>query len=165
MRLLYVIPFIICIFLILLTFNSRNWENQPDKIPKPLGEMPIPIHQKSEENKQSQPFKNQEQNIIIETEPNSYHTTTYKINNRTQTPPPQYPSRSPDPTINSETKNLEKLNMDINSVNHVEMQTKYILIVSTWRSGSTFFGDLLTQYPGTYYSYEPLQYLSKRVNH
>jgi hypothetical protein len=166
MRLLYVIPFIICIFLILLTFNSRNWENQRvDKIPKPLGEMPIPIHQKSEENKQSQPFKNQEQNITIQTEPNSYHTTTYKIYNRTQTPPPPYPSRSPDLTTNSETKNLEKLDMDTNYVNHVEMQTKYILIVSTWRSGSTFFGDLLTQYPGTYYSYEPLQYLSKRVNH
>ena len=124
-----------------------------------------PIHQKSQENKQSIPFKNQEQNITIETEPNSYHTTTYKIYNRTKTPPPPYPSRSLDPTTNSETKNLEKLNMDINSVNHVEMQTKYILIVSTWRSGSTFFGDLLTQYPGTYYSYEPLQYLSKRVNH
>ena len=44
-----------------------------------------------------------------------------------------------------------------------ERQTKYILIVSTWRSGSTFFGELLTQYPGTYFSYEPLQYLSKRV--
>ena len=124
-----------------------------------------PIHQKSQENKQSKPFENQEQNITIETEPNSYHTTTYKIYNRTQTPPPPYTSYSPDPISNSETKNLEKLDMDINSVNHVEMQTKYILIVSTWRSGSTFFGDLLTQYPGTYYSYEPLQYLSKRVNH
>jgi hypothetical protein len=149
-----------------MTFNSRNWKNlSVVKIPKPLGEMPIPIHQKSEENKQSQPFKNQEQNIIIETEPNSYHTTSYKIYNRTQTPPPPYPSRSPDLTTNSETKNLEKLDMNSNSVNNVEMQTKYILIVSTWRSGSTFFGDLLTQYPGTYYSYEPLQYLSKRVNH
>ena len=84
MRLLYVISFIICIFLIFLIFNSRNWKNQPVvKIPKPSG----------------------------------------------------------------------------------EMQTKYILIVSTWRSGSTFFGELLTQYPGTYYSYEPLQYLSHRVNH
>jgi hypothetical protein len=165
MRLLYVIPFIICIFLILLSFNSRNRKNQPVvKIPTPLGEMPIPIHQKSEGNKQSQLSKNQEQNITIETEPKSYHTTTNKIYNRTQTPPPLYLS-SPDPTTNSEAKNLEKLDTDTNSVNHVEMQTKYILIVSTWRSGSTFFGDLLTQYPGTYYSYEPLQYLSKRVNH
>ena len=85
-----------------------------------------PIHQKSEENKQSKPFENQEQNITIETEPNSYHTTTYKIYNRTQTPPPPYTSCSPDPTTNSETKNLqfsrnlEKLDMDTNSVNRVE---------------------------------------------
>ena len=80
----------------------------------------IPIHQKSQENKQSKPFKNQEQNITVETEPNSYHTTTYKIYNRTQTPPPPYTSCSPDPTTNSETKNLEKLDMDTNSVNRVE---------------------------------------------
>jgi hypothetical protein len=85
-----------------------------------------PIHQKSQENKQSKPFKNQEQNITIETEPNSYHTTTYKIYNRTQTPPPPYTSCSPDPTTNSGTKNLEfsrnleKLDMDTNSVNCVE---------------------------------------------
>ena len=85
-----------------------------------------PIHQKSQENKQSIPFKNQEQNITIETEPNSYHTTTYKIYNRSQTPPPPYTSCSPDPKTNSETKNLEfsrnleKLEMDTNSVNCVE---------------------------------------------
>ena len=86
----------------------------------------IPIHQKSQENKQSKPFKNQEQNITVETEPNSYHTTTYKIYNRTQTPPPPYTFRSPDPTTNSETKNVEfsrnlkKLDMDTNSVNRVK---------------------------------------------
>jgi hypothetical protein len=33
---------------------------------------------------------------------------------------------------------------------------RQILIASTWRSGSSFFGDLLTQYPGSYYSFEPL---------
>ena len=86
----------------------------------------IPIHQKSQENKQSKPFKNQEQNITVETEPNSYHTTTFKIYNRTQTPPPPYSSRSPHLTTNSETKNLEfsrnleKLDMDTNPVNRVE---------------------------------------------
>ena len=38
--------------------------------------------------------------------------------------------------------------------------TKYILILSTWRSGSTFLGELLAQFPNTYYSYEPIHYLS-----
>ena len=58
--------------------------------------------------------------------PNSYHTTTYKIYNRTQTPPPPYTSCSPDPTTNSETKNLklsrnlETSDMGTNSVNPVE---------------------------------------------
>ena len=35
---------------------------------------------------------------------------------------------------------------------------KKILIVTTWRSGSTFLGDLLNHYPGTWYSFEPLHY-------
>ncbi|KAA0190286.1 hypothetical protein HAZT_HAZT011347 [Hyalella azteca] len=29
-------------------------------------------------------------------------------------------------------------------------------VVTTWRSGSTFVGDLLTAHPGTFYHYEPL---------
>lgn len=33
---------------------------------------------------------------------------------------------------------------------------KKTLIVTTWRSGSTFFGELLNQFPGSYYFYEPL---------
>jgi len=33
---------------------------------------------------------------------------------------------------------------------------KKIIIISTWRSGSTFLGDLLNHYPGTWYSFEPL---------
>ena len=35
-------------------------------------------------------------------------------------------------------------------------ETKQIMIATTWRSGSSFFGDLLNHYPGTFYSYEPL---------
>ena len=35
---------------------------------------------------------------------------------------------------------------------------KKILIVTTWRSGSTFLGDLLNHYPGTWYAFEPLHY-------
>ena len=34
-----------------------------------------------------------------------------------------------------------------------------ILIVTTWRSGSTFLGDILKAYPGTFYSFEPLHSL------
>ena len=96
------------------------------------------LNEKSFKYKPSKPFKkslNKEQNITLETEPNSYHTTTYKIyNNRIQTPPPPYVSCSPHPTTNSETKNLEFLRnlqkfenkkalmeMDANSTNnHVE---------------------------------------------
>ena len=33
-----------------------------------------------------------------------------------------------------------------------------ILIVSSWRSGSTFLGDLLNAFPGTFYYFEPLHY-------
>jgi len=37
-----------------------------------------------------------------------------------------------------------------------------ILIATSWRSGSTFLGDLLNHYPGTFYSFEPLHYLDNR---
>ncbi|XP_069975671.1 carbohydrate sulfotransferase 5-like [Penaeus vannamei] len=30
------------------------------------------------------------------------------------------------------------------------------LVITTWRSGSTFIGDVLQSHPGTYYHYEPL---------
>jgi hypothetical protein len=36
---------------------------------------------------------------------------------------------------------------------------KRILIVTTWRSGSTFLGDLIKSAPGVFYSFEPLLYL------
>jgi hypothetical protein len=31
----------------------------------------------------------------------------------------------------------------------------------SWRSGSTFLGDILNHYPGVFYSFEPLHYLSR----
>ena len=31
-----------------------------------------------------------------------------------------------------------------------------VLVVSTWRSGSTFLGDLINHYPGVFYYFEPL---------
>ena len=42
-------------------------------------------------------------------------------------------------------------------------QAKKILIVTTWRSGSSFLGDLLNHYPGTWYSFEPLLYPYKTL--
>lgn len=30
------------------------------------------------------------------------------------------------------------------------------IIVTTWRSGSTFLGDILNSHPANYYHYEPL---------
>ena len=38
-----------------------------------------------------------------------------------------------------------------------------ILIMTSWRFGSTFLGDLLNHYPGVFYSFEPLHYLSRKV--
>ena len=35
---------------------------------------------------------------------------------------------------------------------------RHILLASTFRSGSSFLGELLSRYPGTFYSYEPLMY-------
>ena len=32
-------------------------------------------------------------------------------------------------------------------------------VVTTWRSGSTFLGDILTSHPATFYHYEPLIHL------
>lgn len=32
------------------------------------------------------------------------------------------------------------------------------MVLSTWRSGSTFFGEILNALPGSYYHYEPLAY-------
>ena len=30
------------------------------------------------------------------------------------------------------------------------------MVTTTWRSGSTFLGDIMTAHPGTFYHYEPL---------
>ena len=32
------------------------------------------------------------------------------------------------------------------------------LVSTTWRSGSTFLGDILHSHPGTYYHFEPLMH-------
>lgn len=37
----------------------------------------------------------------------------------------------------------------------ISNKTQHILIVTTWRSGGTFLGDLLNHHPGVFYSFEP----------
>ena len=43
-------------------------------------------------------------------------------------------------------------------------ESKNILIATRGRSGSSFLGDLLGQYPGTFYSYEPLHFLMNEAS-
>ncbi|XP_042878592.1 uncharacterized protein LOC122257394 [Penaeus japonicus] len=43
-------------------------------------------------------------------------------------------------------------------------QVRRVIILSTWRSGSSFLGDLLKSYPGTYFSFEPLHHLLKNLH-
>ena len=38
----------------------------------------------------------------------------------------------------------------------LDQPLRRILILTTWRSGSTFLGELLSMIPGTFYSFEPL---------
>ena len=41
-------------------------------------------------------------------------------------------------------------------------RAKNVLIVTRGRSGSSFLGDLLNRYPGTFYTFEPLHHAGKR---
>ncbi|CAG9783141.1 unnamed protein product [Diatraea saccharalis] len=61
--------------------------------------------------------------------------------------------------IRSELSNYNFSNSGVNGLEELLMESGGTpirsLIVSTWRSGSTFFGELLNAMPGTYYHYEP----------
>ena len=37
---------------------------------------------------------------------------------------------------------------------------RHVLIATSWRSGSSFLGELLNQQPGAFYYFEPLHYYS-----
>ena len=41
-------------------------------------------------------------------------------------------------------------------------KARHVLIATTWRSGSTFLGDLFNRYPGVFYSFEPLHYIDHK---
>ena len=56
------------------------------------------------------------------------------------------------------TKSIEK------ELEFVDIKVKKnVLLVAYWRTGSTYFGQLLGHYPKTYYSYEPIHTFSNRV--
>ena len=42
-------------------------------------------------------------------------------------------------------------------------EARHFLIVSSYRSGSSFLGDLLNHYRGTFYSFEPLHYNENKI--
>ena len=42
-------------------------------------------------------------------------------------------------------------------------QVRNILIATSYRSGSSFLGELLNQFPGTFYYFEPLHYYSQKM--
>lgn len=42
-----------------------------------------------------------------------------------------------------------------------DLSARHIMVVTTWRSGSTFLGDLLNHYKGVFYYFEPLHYYAK----
>ncbi|XP_042886800.1 uncharacterized protein LOC122262748 [Penaeus japonicus] len=42
-------------------------------------------------------------------------------------------------------------------------QTRRVIVLTTWRSGSTFLGDLLNAWPGAYYHFEPLHFLARKI--
>ena len=54
-------------------------------------------------------------------------------------------------TLGMQQKTSYRLGASISSI-----EARNVLVVTRARSGSSFLGELLSQYPGTFYSYEPL---------
>ena len=63
--------------------------------------------------------------------------------------------------------NFRKLNLSDVSIgsNLTEDQVKNVLILTSVRSGSSFLAELLNQYPGTFFYFEPLHYHSTNKDH
>ena len=49
----------------------------------------------------------------------------------------------------------QPIQVPINATTEPSM-TKNVMVVTSWRSGSTLIGELLNSYPNSFYSYEPL---------
>jgi len=69
------------------------------------------------------------------------------------------------PTFDSSKANIMDIVGNIPVGKKVPVESaRQILIATTWRSGSTFLGDLLNHYKGTFYYFEPLHYYGSTQN-
>ena len=59
--------------------------------------------------------------------------------------------------------NLSSVHLGDAMLSQESGQVMNILIVTSWRSGSSFLGELLNQFPGTFYYFEPLHYYSQKM--
>ena len=55
----------------------------------------------------------------------------------------------------------EEMDGKLGSIDLTNKTAENILLLSTFRSGSTFLGSLINQYPGMFYSYEPGIYFDR----
>lgn len=53
---------------------------------------------------------------------------------------------------------LHPFQFDKNENKNTSTSIRKILIVSTWRTGSSFLGEIIQSHPGVFYSYEPLHF-------
>ena len=58
--------------------------------------------------------------------------------------------------------NNEPLTLETEAQSNIE--SKKVLLMAYWRTGSSYFGQLLSHYPQTYYNYEPMHFLSNPVS-
>ena len=58
--------------------------------------------------------------------------------------------------------NNKPLTLETEAQSNIE--SKKVLLMAYWRTGSSYFGQLLSHYPQTYYNYEPMHFLSNPVS-
>ena len=56
--------------------------------------------------------------------------------------------------------NLSDVDIGVTRLYQESGQVRNLLVATSWRSGSSFLGELLNQVPGTFYYFEPLHYYS-----
>ena len=56
--------------------------------------------------------------------------------------------------------NLSDVDIGVTRLSQESGQVRNLLVATSWRSGSSFLGELLNQVPGTFYYFEPLHYYS-----
>jgi len=66
------------------------------------------------------------------------------------------------PSFDSEEANTMEIVGNVRVGSRVPVHSaRHVIVLTTWRSGSTFLGDLLNHYKGVFYYFEPLHYYSK----